>query len=172
MLVRVLRSAVDHKMSNLVLKLKSIITRSTNLHPLCVYLVATEFRWSEEAREASKLIIDTNINDLYLPEMEHVSAEAYNRLLKFHHECRSAALKAIAPNLQQWKKMPGPLLACARCQGHTICLPIIEAELHKAAALAAGYTVDMEKVREKSAKFEEDVKRSLDSVSLMFRHVD
>ncbi|KAL6302620.1 hypothetical protein BKA93DRAFT_736544 [Sparassis latifolia] len=55
--------------------------------PLRAYFIAMRHQWIDGAREAADHLI-FQPSDVYVPEMEDVSASVYHRLLQYRHSCR------------------------------------------------------------------------------------
>jgi hypothetical protein len=87
--VAILQAAQKYKCSNAVSLLKSQFTKEIKQNPLRVYFTAIQCNWKEGAQEAARCAAGRPIDDVYVPEMEFVSANVYNGLLKYCHSYRS-----------------------------------------------------------------------------------
>jgi len=67
-------------------------SRKVKLAPLRVYFTAVRYGWKEEAKEAARCSVSQPIEDVYVPEMEFVSAVVYHRLLKYHYNYQSTIM--------------------------------------------------------------------------------
>ena len=76
--------------------------------PLRIYFIAAENGWLQEAETAARVLSMYHLEDLYAPEMEDVSARAYYRLLRYHHECRTVINRVASRHsdyVQGWRKV-------------------------------------------------------------------
>lgn len=64
--------------------------------PLRTYFAADQLGWSDIAEQAARRTIALDFDQLYTPEMEHVSAFSYYKLLRFHHQCQLAVMSTDA----------------------------------------------------------------------------
>jgi hypothetical protein len=85
----VLQAAQKYKCSKAILLLKKYYRNDIKKDPLRVYFTAVQHGWKEEAEEAALYAASKPIEDVYVPEMESVSANIYHSLLKFCHSLRS-----------------------------------------------------------------------------------
>ncbi|KAF8986378.1 hypothetical protein BDQ17DRAFT_1315431 [Cyathus striatus] len=75
----------------------------TNLvkeNPLRSYFTAICYGWEELARQSARATLFSSIENAYTPEMEHVSAQSYYNLMKYHHDFQrelSTILKTRSP---------------------------------------------------------------------------
>lgn len=76
--------------------LKERLSSLTTKEPLRTYFVAEQLGWEDIAEQAARQTTGMNIEELYVPEMEEVSAAAYYKLVKFHHQCQLAVLRTDA----------------------------------------------------------------------------
>jgi hypothetical protein len=88
----ILGAATKYKMTKVIQLAKMQCMGLIKEAPLRVYFTAIRYGWKEEARMAAKCVAKQPIENVYVPEMEFVSAVAYHRLLKYHHTHRSVTV--------------------------------------------------------------------------------
>jgi hypothetical protein len=85
----VLKAAQKYKCSRAISMLKRHFMKEIKKNPLHVYFAAIQIDWDEGAQEAAICAAGRPIEDVYVPEMEFMSADIYRRLLKYCHGHRS-----------------------------------------------------------------------------------
>lgn len=65
--------------------------------PLSAYCTAIGLGWDEQAQQAARGTVETDrdIVHAYVADMEHMPANAYQQLLRYHHRCYRAALEQV-----------------------------------------------------------------------------
>ncbi|THH01172.1 hypothetical protein EW026_g1483 [Hermanssonia centrifuga] len=104
-------AATTYGMTAVVNIMRSILKRAVREHPLSVYLVAVTCGWIEEARVALELLVFEPIHELYVTELEGVSADIYHRLLKQHHQLQFTLLKTLEPSVRYSSRSDTPSAA-------------------------------------------------------------
>ena len=96
----VLSAAIKYKMTKVIQLAKKQWMGLVKTAPLRVYFIAVRYGWKEEAQEAARCVANQPIENVYVPEMEFMSAVVYHRLLRYHHNYRSA-IAAITCNYEK-----------------------------------------------------------------------
>jgi hypothetical protein len=96
----VLHAAVKYKITRGMQQAKMQWLANIEENPLPVYFTAVCFGWKEEAREAANWVARRRLEDVYVPQMEFISADAYYSLLKYCHSYHSAVV-AVASNYEK-----------------------------------------------------------------------
>ena len=102
----ILRVATRYGMSPLITLAQAELTQLLPTAPLRVYFICAEHGWLALAEQAARVLATQHLEDVYVPEMEDVSARAYHRLLRYHHECRTAIHRVASRHsdyVQGWK---------------------------------------------------------------------
>ncbi|PCH42901.1 hypothetical protein WOLCODRAFT_18015 [Wolfiporia cocos MD-104 SS10] len=108
---RLLNAAKKSRISRAVRFSKKIWTSHLDSNPLRVFLAAKIFGWDEVASEAAKhTVFSYDSLDPYYPEMEHIPASAYRRLLDFRQSCHVILIRMVKEMLDiedttpHWRK--------------------------------------------------------------------
>jgi hypothetical protein len=94
----VLQAAQKFKCSRALSLIKKHYGNKIKTNPLRVYFTAMQFGWEAEARKAALFAASRPIENVYVPEMESVSATAYYHLMEYCHRLRSRISKLIRPH--------------------------------------------------------------------------
>ncbi|KAI0944264.1 hypothetical protein AcW1_002016 [Taiwanofungus camphoratus] len=85
----VLEAAAKYKIARGIAFARKALMEHVPTYPLRVYFISMRHKWRSEAEKAAKHIV-VEPKDVYVPEMEEVSAAAYRRLLVYRQRCHSA----------------------------------------------------------------------------------
>lgn len=97
---------------------KRAVAQLADTNPLRVYALAAQRRWEHEMRAAARAALGHPLHELYVQELEELSAGAYFRLLAYHRACakavagRAADLAWMEPVAAKQGWQPG----MGRCQ--------------------------------------------------------
>lgn len=87
LVVQLLRYAITHQARRAKDYVRRSLSSLLDIHPLRIFFIAARQGWEAEARGSVMRLLHTNIDTLYVPEMEQVSAKVYRAFLKYHYEC-------------------------------------------------------------------------------------
>ncbi|KAF8986377.1 hypothetical protein BDQ17DRAFT_1492878 [Cyathus striatus] len=106
----VLRVAMQYEIPKVASLVKSWWANFAKEDPFRSYFTAVRYGWEDLARQSARATVYSFIEDLYTPEMEHVSARSYYNLMKYHHKCQwelSTIMHTIGPNSSTlWATLP------------------------------------------------------------------
>uniref|UniRef100_A0A0W0EZH2 BTB domain-containing protein n=1 Tax=Moniliophthora roreri TaxID=221103 RepID=A0A0W0EZH2_MONRR len=100
-------------------RLKDLIHQPfTCKEPLRIYAIACQFKWQDLAETAAKASLQYPLHEIYVAELEEISAGDYHRLLKYHRQCGVAAGNVTTNCGLRWMSMRSGLGAWTwlRCQ--------------------------------------------------------
>lgn len=86
----ILDTAVRYEMTSLVHAIRLTLAKETSHDALSLYLIAARLGWISEAQAAAERLIQGPLDGLYSPELERTTANHYQSLLEYHHNCQSA----------------------------------------------------------------------------------
>ncbi|PSR86949.1 hypothetical protein PHLCEN_2v5297 [Hermanssonia centrifuga] len=187
MIWAILVAARRYKLSGVLGAMRRRLLNLASSRPLPVYFLSAEFGWTDVAQAAAKYSIGPDLELEYTSEMEYGSAEAYYRLLKFNHACRSSIEKIVAQHtpdtyLGQWKTTGWASLMGPKHLLTTLLSPIVENELTIARSalkcpnpsihgryyddecydtIPPDYTISIEEIVKKSESLETEIKNEL-----------
>ncbi|CCM05812.1 uncharacterized protein FIBRA_08046 [Fibroporia radiculosa] len=93
-LTRVLDAAVKYRLQRAMNDIKVLLIEQARKEPLRLYFLAIHYGWEDEAKRMSEQLTGAII-DVYIPEMELVSAAAYRKLLVYRQSCRKAVMDVV-----------------------------------------------------------------------------
>ncbi|EKM52545.1 uncharacterized protein PHACADRAFT_149285 [Phanerochaete carnosa HHB-10118-sp] len=102
----ILRVAVRYDMSPIIALAQAELAQLVPTAPLRIYFIAAEHDWLALAEHAARTLATAHLEDVYVPEMEDVSARAYFRLLRYYHECRTTICRVASRHsdyVQGWR---------------------------------------------------------------------
>lgn len=91
-----IHTASKYHMKPVLQAVRSSWKQDVDRDPLTSYLLAAQLGWDAEAQQAAEHLLSAPLEDLYVPEMERTTADVYQRLLMWHHQCQVAGLEASA----------------------------------------------------------------------------
>ncbi|OJT03119.1 hypothetical protein TRAPUB_6307 [Trametes pubescens] len=107
LLLATLEAAETYKMTGVSESLRLHRASMITQVPLSAYFVAVQAGLHQEARVAARHSLRMSLCDAYVPEMEHATPQAYQRLVEYHDRAREAAA-AVARAFDVWQGSPIP----------------------------------------------------------------
>ncbi|KAI0789317.1 hypothetical protein C8Q75DRAFT_767559 [Abortiporus biennis] len=94
----VVRAALKYDMQSVLPVATSQWMKHTSTHPLSVFFQAIRHGWRTEAEEAARCTIEVHphLDHVYVPEIEFVTADVYQSLLRYHQECQQTLRSVCA----------------------------------------------------------------------------
>lgn len=83
---KVLEAAMKYEMVDVIKMTRTALMDFTlsSAHPLQVFAIACFHKWEEDARLAARNTLDRSLKNIYIPELEDISAGPYFRLLQYN----------------------------------------------------------------------------------------